>query len=122
MGHTQRRNVMDKIGEYLKKIVKKANDTQAYYTYTIDHRSTLKKPLYNATIVWTKQGLAPTQVSADSRQELLDALKKYYRTQKPEALAVQFHKNQIEASKNVIKWHEKLLAVYENPVKEKKKK
>lgn len=113
---------MDKINEYIKKIIKKAGDKQAYYTYTIDHRSTLDKPLYSVTIVWTKQGLSPLQLTAYSPKELLDSLKKYYRTQKPEALAIQFHKNQIEASKNVIKWHEKLLAVYENPPKEKKKK
>lgn len=108
---------MNKIAEYLKKIIKKANDTQAYYTYTIDHRSTLDKPLYSATIVWTKQGLAPTQVSANSKKELLESLKKTYRSKNENSLKIQFHKNQIEASKNVIKYHEQLLKVYETKKK-----
>lgn len=112
---------MDKIEEYLKKIIKKANDTQAYYTYTIDHRSTLEKPLYNITVVWTKQGLAPMQLSANSKKELLDGLKRYYRTQKHDALQIQFHKNQIDASKNVIKYHEKMILAYTKPTEEKKK-
>jgi peptidyl-tRNA hydrolase len=112
---------VDKIGEYLKKIIKKANDTQAYYTYTIDHRSTLDKPLYNITVIWTKQGLAPLQMSANSKKELLESLKKYYRTQKHDALQIQFHKNQIEASKNVIKYHEKMILSYTEPTEEKKK-
>jgi len=112
---------MDKIGEYIKKIIKKANDTQAYYTYTIDHRSTLDKPLYSATIVWTKQGLAPTQITAESKKELLDLLKKYYRTKNQNSLQIQFHRNQIEASKSVIKYHENLIKAYEKPPKEKKK-
>jgi len=57
---------VDKIEEYLEKIIKKANDIQAYYTYTIDHRKTLDKPLYNITVIWTNQGLAPMQLSANS--------------------------------------------------------
>lgn len=112
---------MDKIEECIKKIIKKAGDKQAYYTYSIDHRSTLDKPLYITTIVWTKQGLAPMQVSAYSKQELVDTLKKYYRNQKADGLMIQFHRNQIEASKNVIKYHEKMIMAYEKPPKEKKK-
>lgn len=112
---------MDKIGEYLKKIIKKANDTQAYYNYTIDHRKTLEKPLYSITVIWTKQGLAPLQMSADSKKELLDSLKKYHRTQKHDALQIQFHQNQIEASKQVIKYHENMIEAYKNPPKEEKK-
>ncbi len=103
---------MDKIKEYLKKIVKKANDTQAYYTCGVEHRSTMKKPLYMINIVWTKQGLTPLRLTAYTKEELLEELKKYYRNTKAETLNIRFHQNQIDASKMVIKHHEQMIKAY----------
>lgn len=113
---------MDKIKEYLEKIIKKANDTQAYHTYGIEYRSTLDKPLYMINIVWTKQGLTPLRLTAYTKEELLDELKKYYRNTKASTLNIRYHQNQIDASKLVIKHHEQMIAAYTEPVKEKKKK
>lgn len=103
---------MDKIKEYLKKIVKKANDTQAYYTCGVEHRSTMKKPLYMINIVWTKQGLTPLRLTAYTKEELLEELKKYYRNTKAETLTIKYHQNQIDASKMVIKHHEQMIKAY----------
>jgi len=103
---------VDKITEYLKKIVKKANDTQAYYTCGVEYRSTMDKPLYMINIVWTKQGLTPLRLTAYSKEELLDELKKYHRDTKASKLNVMYHQNQIDASKLVIKHHEEMIKAY----------
>jgi len=104
---------MDKITEYLKKIVKKANDPQAYYTCGVEYRSTLDKPLYMINIVWTKQGLTPLRLTSYTKAELLEQLKKYHRDTKASKLNVMYHQNQIDASKLVIKHHEQMLKAYE---------
>lgn len=108
---------MEKVKEYLEKIIRKSKDPQAYYNYVIEHRKSTKKPYHSVTIMWTKQGVAPTQMTFESQKELVDALKRYYRTRKDDDLKIKFHLNQIEASKNVIKYHEKLLNVYKSEKK-----
>lgn len=111
---------MDKIEEYIKKIIKKANDTQAYYAYGIEHRSTLDKPLYMINIVWTKQGLTPLRLTAYTKPEIVEELKKYFRNTKASSLNIRYHQNQIEASKAVIKHHEQMIKAYQQPGKKKK--
>lgn len=112
---------MDKIEEYIEKIIKKANDTQAYYAYGIEYRSTLDKPLYMINVVWSKAGLTPLRLTAYTKAEIVEELKKYYRNTKASMLNIRYHENQIEASKAVIKHHQQMIKAYEEPVKEKKK-
>lgn len=111
---------MDKIIEYIEKIIKKANDKQAYYVFSIEHRSTFEKPFYMVTISWTKQGVTPLRIAEYTKAEVLAELKKYYRTTNNDALNIRFHENQIDASKNVIKYHEDMVKSYKFPKKAKK--
>lgn len=111
---------MDKIEEYIKKIIRKANDTQAYYTFGFEHRSTYEKPIYMINIVWTKQGLVPLRLTAYTKDEIITELKKYFRSTNPNTLLIRYHENQIEASKGVIKHHTQMIDAYKNPPKEEK--
>lgn len=111
---------MDKIEEYIKKIIKKANDKQAYYAYGIEYRSTMDKPLYMINIVWSKAGLTPLRLTAYTKTEIIEELKKYHRNTKASMLNIKYHQNQIDASKAVIKHHEQMIVAYTEPKKEKK--
>ena len=112
---------MDKIEEYIKKIIKKANDGQAYYSYGIEHRSTMDKPLYMINVVWSKAGLTPLRLTAYTKEEIVTELKKYFRNTKASMLNIRYHENQIDASKAVIKHHEQMIVAYKEPKKAKKK-
>lgn len=112
---------MDKILEYIQKIIKKTGDKQAYYVFSVEHRSTFDKPFYLVTISWTKKDQAVTRFAEYTKAELLAELKKYYRTQKADAQAIRYHKNQIIAAESVIKFHKETLAGYEKPTTKKKK-
>jgi hypothetical protein len=113
---------VDKVEEYLKKIIKKSGDEQAYYSYYKENRSTMEKPLFMANIVWSKAGLSPLQLSCYSVEELTDELKKYYRTYNLDTLNMRYHQNQIMANELSIKYHKKMLEVYAKPPKKEKKK
>lgn len=103
---------MDKIKEYLEKIIKKANDKGAYYSYGIEHRSTLDKPLYMINVVWTKAGLVPLRLTAYSKQELVDLLKEYHRKTKANTLHIKYHQNQIDANEASIKYHKNAIEAW----------
>lgn len=121
MGHITWRTAMDKVKEYIKKIIKKSNDTQAYYTYSKEFRSTLDKPIYQATIVWTKNGIAPLQLTCYSTEELVAELKKYYRTYNLDTLKIRYHQNQVMANELSIKYHNKMIEGFKKPPKSRKK-
>lgn len=110
---------MDKIIEYLEKIIKKANDKGAYYSFGVEHRSTQDQPLYIVTVVWTKAGLTPLRLVENSKKDLVDQLKKYYRTKKKDDLHIRYHENQIKANENVIKHHKEMIDSYKHPKKTK---
>lgn len=112
---------MDKIAEYIEKIIKKANDKGAYYSVGVEHRSTMDNPIYLATIVWTKANITPLKLVEYSKQELVDQLKKYHRTLNENTLNIRYHENQIKANENVIKHHNEMIDAYKNPKKAKKK-
>ena len=112
---------MDKVQEYIKKVIKKSGDDQAYYSYGKEHRSTMDKPVFLVTIVWSKAGLAPLQLTCYSVEELTDELKKYHRTYNMDTLKVRYHQNQIMANELSIKHHKKLVEAYSKPVKKAKK-
>lgn len=109
---------MDKVKEYIEKLIKKAGDKQAYYTYGKEYRSTMDKPLYFATIVWSINGLAHYQLKESSQKELLEALKKQYRNMKSTSLAIQYYERQIDFNKESIKYHERMIEAIKNPKKE----
>lgn len=112
---------MDKINEYIQKIIKKANDQQAYHVFSVEHRSTFDKPFYMVVISWTKQGLTPLRIAEYTKAEVLAELKKYHRTMNEKMLNIRFHESQIEASKGVIKYHEDMIKSYKFPKKKEKK-
>lgn len=112
---------MDKIIEYLEKIIKKANDKGAYYSFGVEHRSTQDQPLYIVTVVWTKAGLTPLRLVENSKKDLVDQLKKYHRTKKKNDLNIRYHENQIKANENVIKHHKEMIDSYKYPKKKAKK-
>ncbi len=108
---------MDKVEEYIKKLIKKANDKGAYYTFGKEIRSTIDKPLFYATIVWTKNQLAAYQLSCYSIEELVDGLKAQYRNMKSNELPIRYHKVQIDANQQSIKYHERMIKDYEKQEK-----
>lgn len=114
---------MHKIEEYIKKLIKKADDAQAYYTYGKEYRSTIDRPLYFVTIVWSKQGLTNYQLKENSQKELLETLKKQYRNMKSTKLAVMYHEKQMEFNEESIKYHKRMIkAIQDNEIKKKKPK
>lgn len=113
---------MEKIVEYIEKIIKKANDKGAYYSFGVEHRSTQDRPIYIATIVWTKASLSPLRFIESSKKELVDELKKYHRTLNENSLHIRYHENQVKANENVIKHHKEMIASYNKPKKANKKK
>lgn len=113
---------MDKIEEYLKKLIKKAGDKGAYYSFGKEHRSTMNRPLYFLTVVWTKNQLTPYQANAYSIEELLNSLKKQYRDMKSNDLAIRYHEVQIQANEQSIKYHNRMIKDYELANKIEKKK
>lgn len=112
---------MDKIFEYIHKILKKSGDKQAYFVYSKEFRSTMDKPIHLIQIVWSKKDIAPTRLAAYNREDLVKELKKYYRSKNADWLAKQYHLNQIDASERVIKYHKDVLKGLEKPKKAKKK-
>lgn len=109
---------MEKIEEYIKKLVKKANDPHAYYTYGKEYRSNIDRPLYFVTIVWSFNGLTNFQLKENSQQELLDTLKKQYRNMKSTSLAIQYYERQIEFSQEAINFNKRMIESIKNPKKE----
>lgn len=113
---------MDKIIEYIDKIIKKAGDKQAYYVFSVEHRSTFDKPFYMVTISWTKKDIPVLRFAEYTKVELLAELKKYYRTQNADSQALQYHRGQIRSSEMVIKYHQDAIAGMEKTKKKAKKK
>ncbi len=113
---------MEKVEEYIKKLVKKANDPHAYYTYGKEYRSNLDYPLWFVTVVWSINGLTNYQLKEKTQTELLDALKKQYRNMKSTTLAVQYYERQIEFNEESIKYSKRMIEAINNPKKDKKEK
>jgi len=111
---------VDKILEYIEKILTKANDKQAYNVFSVEHRSTFDKPFYMVTISWTKKDIPPLRIAEYTKAEVLAELKRYYRTQKQNDLQRRYHEMQIDASERVIKYHKEMIDQLE-PKKKKKK-
>lgn len=113
---------MDKLFEYIHKILKKSNDKQAYYVYSKEFRSTMDKPFHMVQIVWSKKDLAPLRIAEYTREDVLKELKKYYRKNDKKSLEKRYHQNQIDASERVIKYHKDVLKGFDKPEKKAKKK
>lgn len=115
---------MDKILEYIEKIIKKAGDKQAYHVFSVEHRSTFERPFYVVTIAWSTKDVPVLRFAQYTKVELLADLKKYYRTQNESDIAIKYHQAQIEGNKQVMRYHEDAIKGYQNPktpVKAKKK-
>jgi len=111
---------MDKVQEYIKKLVKKAGDQHAYYTYGKEYRSNIDHPLYFVTIVWSINGLTNFQLKERSQKDLTDALKKQYRNMKSTSLAIQYYERQIEFNEESIKYSKRMIKAIKYPKKEEK--
>lgn len=109
---------MEKIETYIKKLVKKADDPYAYYTYGKEYRSNIDRPLYFVTIVWSFNGLTNFQLKENSQAELLETLKKQYRNMKSTDLAIQYYERQIEFSQEAINFNKRMIESIKNPKKE----
>lgn len=111
---------MDKILEYIDKIIKKAGDKQAYHVFSVEHRSTFQKPFYQVVIVWSKKDVPALKFAQYTKVQLLVDLKRYFRTQKENEVSIKYHEAQIEGNKQVMEYHKKAIDGYKKPVKEKK--
>ena len=109
---------MEKVEEYIKKLIKKANDPHAYYTWGKEYRSNIDRPLYFVTIVWSINGLANYQLKENSQAELLAALKKQYRNMKSTSLAIQYYERQIEFSQESINYSKRMIEAIKKPKEE----
>lgn len=104
---------MENVEKQILKIIKKAKDKGAYFVYGREKRSTMDKPIYYVTIVWTKNQLAPLQANDYSPAELAEQLKKYCKNMKTNEIAVRYHKVQIDANEASIKYHNRMIKDYE---------
>lgn len=112
---------MDKIFEYVNKILKKSGDTQAYYVYSKEFRSTMDRAIHSVQIVWSKKDISPLRIFEYTREDLLKELKSYYRKNDSKSLQKRYHLSQIDANERVIKYHKDVLKGLEKPDKKKKK-
>ena len=112
---------MDKIFEYIEKILKKCGDTSAYYVYSKEFRSSMDKPFYMVTISWTKKDLSPLRIAEYKQSDVLKELKTFYRKNDKDTLQKRYHLNQIDAGERVIKYHKDQIKGIEKPKKKAKK-